>query len=135
MAYDEVNDYPLRLLGHCCDARTVLPTVFRLVRDVSGVFQVESYQPLRGVERLHRFGVEPRADRKLYVAKGQELRTYDYLDEHHRAGRAGHRTLTGILGLNFSDDGARPLRRHERGDGSSAWIGPRRRSSPAGRST
>ena len=43
MAFD--GTYLYVFSGVCC-VSTVLPTVYRLARDGSGAFQVESYQPL-----------------------------------------------------------------------------------------
>ena len=44
-AYDLTQDQLLVFSGPCCVSSN-LPTAFRLTRDGSGVFQVESYQPL-----------------------------------------------------------------------------------------
>jgi PKD repeat protein len=98
MAYDEANDWLFVFSGPCCDA-SHLPTVFRLVR-VSGVLQVESYQPLAATANNTASAWSP-ADQKLYVGQGQQIRTYDY--ETNTTGTAFSVTgLNGILGFSFS---------------------------------
>lgn len=103
MAYDRDNDTLYAFSGICCSS-SVLPTVFRLQRDGSGAFQVESYQPLAAGSDFTAAAWD-QADGTVWVGKGRDLRPYDYIT--NSAGPivrvAG---LSGILGLGFSDDGA-----------------------------
>jgi PKD repeat protein len=102
MAYDDVNDLLYVFSGNCCNS-TVLPTVFRLVR-VGGAFQVESYQPLASGSDFTAAAWN-RGDGNIWVGKGRDLRTYNYVT--NAVGPIVRvPNLTGILGLDFSDDGA-----------------------------
>lgn len=103
MAYDDVNDFLYVFSGNCCNS-TVLPTVFRLVRDGSGAFQVESYQALPSSSDFTAAAWN-RSDGNVWVGKGRDLRTYNYLT-NGIGPIVRVPTLTGILGLGFSDDGA-----------------------------
>jgi PKD repeat protein len=103
MAYDDAHDVLYAFSGNCCTS-TVLPTVFRLLRDVAGTFQVESYQALPTVSDFTASAWN-RGDGNVWVAKGRDIRTYTY--PTNGLGPIVRVTnLTGILGLGFSDDGA-----------------------------
>jgi hypothetical protein len=75
------------------------PTMFRLVRDGSGAFQVESWQPLASEFTAAGWRL---ADGRLYVAGASTIRTYDYA-----ANALGTSFsipgITGIFGLDFDD--------------------------------
>lgn len=103
LAYDDVNDLLYVFSGNCCNS-TVLPTVFRLMRDGSGAFQVESYQPLPSSSDFTAAAWNP-SDGNIWVGKGRDLRTYNYLT--NAIGPIVRVSgVTGILGLDFSADGA-----------------------------
>jgi hypothetical protein len=102
MAYDEANDVLYVFSGVCCDG-TTRPTVFRLTRRRGGL-KLDSWQPLDPTSDFTAAGWNS-ADQSLYVAKGADLQTYDYLSNalglpFQIAG------LTGIFGLSFSRDGS-----------------------------
>lgn len=102
MAYDEANDILYVFSGPCCSG-SVLPTAFRLTRN-GGVFRVESYQPLGSGANYTASGWNS-ADGKIYVGKGAQLRTYDYVS--NTAGPVFKvPNLSGILGMDFAPDGA-----------------------------
>jgi DNA-binding beta-propeller fold protein YncE len=103
MAYDQANDTLYVFSGPCCSG-SVLPTAFRLMRDASGVFRVESYQPLGSGANYTASGWNG-ADGKIYVATGARLRTYSYAT--NTAGSIFKvPNLSGITGMAFSLDGA-----------------------------
>jgi hypothetical protein len=103
MAYDGINDRLYLFSGPCCTG-SILPTAFRLTRDNNGVFQVESYQPLAAGANYTASAWNP-ADGKIYVGVSNDLRTYNY--ETNTAGTSfSVPTLSGILGMAFSPDGA-----------------------------
>jgi hypothetical protein len=101
MAYDEANDILYAFSGPCCSSG-VLPTAFRLMRN-GGTFKVESFQPLGGGADYTAAGWN-RADGKVYVGVGGQLRSYNYVT--NTASSTFRVTdLTGILGMTFSADG------------------------------
>ena len=103
MAYDEATDSLYVFSGPCCQS-SVLPTAFRLKRGSGGVFKVESYQPLASGSDYTAAGWN-KADGKVYVGVGGQLRSYDYAT--NTASSTFHVTgLTGILGMSFSATGA-----------------------------
>jgi hypothetical protein len=103
MAYDGAHDTLYVFSGSCCSS-SVLPTAFRLMRNTSGVFKVESYQPLGSGTNYTASGWN-RADGKIYVGKGARLRTYAYVT--NTAGPIFKvPNLSGILGMAFSPNGA-----------------------------
>jgi hypothetical protein len=103
MAYDEATDTLYVFSGPCCSS-SVLPTAYRLKRGSGGVFKVESYQPLASGSDYTAAGWN-KADGKVYVGVGGQLRSYDYLT--NTASSTFHITgLTGILGMSFSATGA-----------------------------
>ena len=103
IAYDAANDFLYVFSGSCCTS-SVLPTAYRLVRDGTGNFQVESYQPLSSGSDFPGAAWNP-ADGRLWVGKGSDLRPYTY-----NTNTIGPVTrvsgLGGIQGLTFTDDGA-----------------------------
>jgi hypothetical protein len=102
MAYDEANDILYAFSGPCCSS-SVLPTAFRLMR-AGGTFRVESFQPLSSGADYTASGWN-RADGKIYVGKGAQLRSYSYVT--NSAGPIFKVTdLIGILGMTFSSTGA-----------------------------
>lgn len=102
LAYDENSDTLYAFSGTCCSS-SALPTVFRLTR-VSGQLQIDSYQPLPAGTDYTGAGWNG-ADDKIYVARNRYLRTYDYVT--NTSGPTFRlRNVTGILGLDFTDDGA-----------------------------
>ena len=80
------------------------PTIYRLKRDASNRFQVESWQPLASE---YTAAAWRSADGLLYLANGSTIRTFDYA-----AGVLGATFsvsgLTGIYGIDF-DDGSGDL--------------------------
>jgi PKD repeat protein len=97
MAFD--GTYLYVFSGVCC-VSTVLPTVYRLARDGSGAFQVESYQPLAAGSDFTASAWNANESR-LYVAKGRDFHTYDY--EGNAIGPIVRvANLIGILGISFS---------------------------------
>ncbi len=98
-AYDATADELLVFSGPCCTSSN-LPTAFRLTRDGSGDFQVESYQPLVSGSNHTASAWNP-GDHEIYVGQGSVLRTYDYAT--NTLGPVFRVTgLSGILGLDFS---------------------------------
>ncbi len=95
VAYDANADVLYLFSG----STSATPTVFRLVRDASGVFQVESWQPLASE---HTGAGWRLADRKLYVANGSTIQTFDYTTGALGPGFTIS-GLTHIFGLDFDD--------------------------------
>ena len=87
--------------GACCTS-SIRATAFRLTRQ-SGQFQVESYQPLPTGADYTGAAWSP-TDGKIYVGKGQEMRSFDYA-----SGTASPSFsvggVSGIIGMDFSPDG------------------------------
>jgi hypothetical protein len=101
MAYDEANDILYAFSGPCCSS-SVLPTAFRLIR-TGGTFKVESFQPLGSGADYTAAGWN-RADGKVYVGVGGQIRSYNYVT--NTASSTFRVTdLIGILGMTFSADG------------------------------
>ncbi|MGI8615391.1 MAG: PKD domain-containing protein, partial [Actinomycetota bacterium] len=101
MAFD--GTYLYVFSGVCC-VSTVLPTVFRLAI-VNGQFEVESYQPLPAGSDFPAAGWNPQSGGSLWVAKGRDLRTYDY--EANNIGPIVQvPNLLGILGIQFFNGGS-----------------------------
>lgn len=101
LAYDSARDRLYVLSGSCCTA-SVLPTAFVMTR-VNGVLELESYQPLTAGTEFTAAGWNP-TDGRLYVGSGTTLRTYDYAT-NTRGAAISVGGLSGILGLDFTDDG------------------------------
>ncbi len=102
IAYDAANDQLYVFSGPCCSG-SILPTAFRLVR-VGGALEVESYQPLVSTADYTGAAWNP-GDGKIYVGKGQQLRTYDYV-ANAQGPTFGVTGLSGITGMVFTSDGA-----------------------------
>jgi PKD repeat protein len=97
MAFD--GTYLYVFSGVCC-VSTVLPTVFRLARDGSNQFQVESYQPLAAGSDFTASAWNGN-ESKLYVAKGRTFNSYNYVT--NTIGTPVQvPNLIGILGITFS---------------------------------
>ncbi len=103
ISYDPITDALYVFSRNCCTTTGLDPSVFRLVRDGGGIFQVESYQSLPA-------GTDPkgagyRAGVGTYFAKGRVITPYDY--DTNTLGVAI--TITGIDaaigGMAFSPDG------------------------------
>jgi len=103
MAYDAANDTLYAFSGNCCTAG-VLPTAFRLTRADSGTLELDSYQPLPSGTDFTAAAWNP-ADGNLYVGLNGNLRTYSYTSNAVGA-PFQIPSLTGILGMTFSADGA-----------------------------
>lgn len=103
MSYDAENDILYVFSGTCCTPET-LPTVFRLTRDGSGDFQVDSYQPLPTDSDNTASDWNP-DDGKIYVARGRDIKTYDYT-RNSFGSPFQISSLSGIRGMTFSSDGA-----------------------------
>ena len=102
MAYDAVKDALYVFSGICCSGSSQ-PTAFRMLRNGSGAFQVESYQPLATGSDFTASGWNP-ADGKLYVGVHKDLRSYDYAT-NSRGPTFQVPTLRAILGMSFSANG------------------------------
>jgi Carbohydrate binding domain len=76
IAYDASIDVLYVFSGPCCNT-SILPTAFRLTRDGTGTFQVESYQPLASTADFTGAAWNP-SDATLYVGKGADVSSYDY---------------------------------------------------------
>ena len=101
IAYDRTNDVLYVFSGPCCNT-SIHPTAFRLTRQ-SGQFQVESYQPLPTGADYTGAALNP-TDGKIYVGKGQQIRSFDYASGTEGApfAVAGVKEITG---MDFSPDG------------------------------
>ena len=102
MAYDTARDALYVFSGICCSGSSQ-PTAFRMLRDPSGGFQVESYQPLPTGSDFTASGWNP-ADGKLYVGVHKDFRSYDYAT-NSPGPTFQVPTLRAILGMSFSADG------------------------------
>jgi hypothetical protein len=103
MAYDRRHDALYVFSGPCC-APSVLPTVFRLKRNASGVFHVVSYRRLPGTSDFNGAAWNP-ASGNLVVVHDEAFRTYDYT--RNRLGRIFRvRNLVGVSGMVFAPNGA-----------------------------
>jgi hypothetical protein len=99
LAYDAVNQHLYVFSGPCCSG-TILPTAFRLTRDGTGTFQVESYQPLVSGADYTGAAWNP-SDGKVYVGKAAQLRSYDYVSNVQGAAFSVP-NLSGITGMVFT---------------------------------
>ena len=102
MAYDAGKDALYVFSGICCSGSSQ-PTAFRMLRNGSGAFQVESYQPLATGSDFTASGWNP-ADGKLYVGVHKEFRSYDYAT-NSPGPTFQVPTLRAILGMSFSSNG------------------------------
>jgi len=103
MAYDSSSDTLYLFSGTCCTSAS-LPTAYRLRRNSSGAFRVESFQPLPSGTDFTAAAWHP-TEKKLYTGLGSNLRTYDYAT--NKVGSSFQISgLTGIFGMSFSSDGS-----------------------------
>jgi PKD repeat protein len=101
LTYDSRSDTLYAFSGSCCTT-SMLPTVFRLTRQ-SGQLRLDSYQPLPSGSDNTASAYNP-GDGKLYVGLSRDIRTYSYTSNSFgSAFRVSN--LSGILGMDFSDDG------------------------------
>lgn len=101
LSYDSRSDTLYAFSGSCCTT-SMLPTVFRLTRQ-SGQLKLDSYQPLPSGSDNTASAYNP-GDGKLYVGLSRDIRTYSYTSNSFgSAFRVSN--LSGILGMDFSDDG------------------------------
>ena len=99
LAYDAANEWLYVFSGPCCSA-TILPTAFRLTRDGTGTFQVESYQPLSSGADYTGSAWNP-SDGKVYVGKAAQFRSYDY-ESNIQGAAFSVPNLSGITGMVFT---------------------------------
>jgi len=102
IAYDRTNDVLYVFSGPCCNS-SIRATAFRLTRQ-SGQFEVESYQPMPTGADYTGAAWSP-ADGKIYVGKGQQMRSFDYASATEGAPFSVG-GVNGITGMDFSPDGA-----------------------------
>jgi DNA-binding beta-propeller fold protein YncE len=115
IAYDAAQDTLYVFSGVCCNGGAQ-PTAFRMQRDGSGTFQVESYQPLASGNDYTAAGWNP-ADRKLYVGVKRDIRTYDYAT--NVSGPTFQvPNLRGMLGMSFSANGTQLYVAHHDSSGN-----------------
>jgi len=100
--YDPSADSLYVFSGNCCGAvGPYQPTAFRLKRDASNAFQVESYQPLPEGTDAVAGGVLP--GHGLYIGRGTRIRHYAYQSNVVGADIQLTGTGTSILGMSFPD--------------------------------
>src|SRR6478735_4073902 len=104
LAYDPTADALYVFSRNCCTATGLDPSVFRLVRDAGGAFQVESYQSLPA-------GTDPkgagyREGTGLFFGKGAKINPYDYATNTIGAAISIPGIDAAIQGVTFSPDGA-----------------------------
>ena len=115
MAYDSAKDALYVFSGICCSGSSQ-PTAFRMLRDVKGAFQVESYQPLPTGSDFTASGWNP-ADGKLYVGVHKDFRSYDYAT-NSPGPTFQVPTLRAILGMSFSANGQQTYVAHPDSSGN-----------------
>ncbi len=103
LAYDPTGDVMYAFSRNCCTATGLDPSVFRLVRDGSGKFQVESYQSLPAGTDPVAAGVRPGVG--LFFGKGQTILPYDYANNTIGTGIVIPGVDTAISGMAFTPDG------------------------------
>jgi hypothetical protein len=103
IAYNRRKDVLYVFSGPCCRS-SMRATAFRLTRR-SGHFRVESYQPLPTGADYTGAAWSP-ADRKIYVGKGREMRSFHYASGTASASFRVRRVGGGITGMDFSRGGA-----------------------------
>lgn len=102
ISYDAVNDTLYAFSGKCCKPE-IQPTVYKLKRDASGAFQLQSYQPLAVGSDFTGSAWNP-GDGKLYVGDEGLMQTYDYAT--NTAGPTFHVSgVSRITGMTFSAGG------------------------------
>jgi PKD repeat protein len=97
IAYDAAND----LLYMFSGVTGSTPTVYRLTRDGSGVFQVTSWQPL--ASEFTAAAWRP-SDGKVYVGVSGTLRSYDYVS-NTLGSSFSISGVSNLFGMDFTDDG------------------------------
>ena len=103
VTYDRGADVLYVFSRNCCTATGLDPSVFRMVRDGSGVFQVESYQALPAGTDPVAAGVRPGAG--LYFGKGQTVFPYDYTTNTIGTAIVIPGVDTALSGMDFTTDG------------------------------
>jgi PKD repeat protein len=103
VTYDPAADVLYVFSRNCCTATGLDPSVFRLVRDGNGAFQVESYQPLPAGTDPVAGGVWP--GHGLYFGKGQTIYPYDYATNAIGTSIVIPGVDTGLAGMQFTADG------------------------------
>jgi PKD repeat protein len=103
LAYDASADVLYAFSRNCCTATGLDPSVFRLARDGSGAFQVESYQSLPAGTDPVAADVRPGAG--LYFGKGQTIFPYDYNTNTIGTSIVIPGVDTAISGMAFTSDG------------------------------
>jgi FOG: PKD repeat len=103
LTYDPTGDVIYAFSRNCCTATGLDPSVFRLVRDGAGKFQVESYQSLPAGTDPIAAGVRPGAG--LFFGKGQTILPYDYATNTIGTGIVIPGVDTAISGMAFTPDG------------------------------
>ena len=113
LAYDATNDVLYVFSGNCCTKLGQVPaqppfnpTVFRLVRDLSGAFQVESFQPLPEGQDTTGAGWRPGGG--LYFGHGTKIKSYDYatntVGSDIKISGISSAIGFGITGITFTDN-------------------------------
>lgn len=102
VAYDVFSDSIYVFSGNCCGlVGPFEPTVFRLKRDPTSQFQVESYQALpEGTDAL---AASVRRGTGLYFGRGTKIKTYDYATNTIGPDIKLVGTGNAILGMDFVD--------------------------------
>ena len=103
LAYDEANDILYLFAGNCCTSAD-RPAAYRLTRQ-SGTLQLDSFQPLPSSSDFTAADWNP-SDGKVYVSAGKDFRTYTYATNTVGTSAFAVPSLSGILGMGFSADGA-----------------------------
>jgi PKD repeat protein len=103
MTYDPATDTLYAFSRNCCTATGLDPSAFRMKRDGTGTFQVESYQALPAGTDPVAAGVRPGAG--LYFGKGQTILPYDYATNTIGTGIVIPGVDTAISGMHFTTDG------------------------------
>jgi PKD repeat protein len=102
LAYDATNDVLYEFSGNCCGVAPFDPTIYRLMRDVDGKFQVESYQALP--EGTDPTGAGWRPGIGLFFAHGTTITSYNYVT-NTLGTPATVQVNGGITGMTFTPDG------------------------------
>ncbi|MGZ6927277.1 MAG: PKD domain-containing protein [Acidimicrobiia bacterium] len=100
--YDPNADTLYVFSGNCCGATGPYePTAFRLKRDASNAFQVESYQPLPEGTDAVAGAILP--GHGIYIGRGTRIRHYSYSNNTIGADIQLTGTGTNLLGMSFPD--------------------------------
>lgn len=106
-AYDPVADALYVFSGNCCAATGLDPTAFRLTRDGTGAFQVDSYRALP--DGTDPTGAAYRAGVGITLVRGQKVTPYDYATNTLGSAQSIAGTDVAISGAAFTTDGAELL--------------------------